>query len=47
MKRFLAACQHYGSERLAATRTVVLGQRAGVAGLPETNDWTAWDSDEM
>ncbi len=45
-KRFLALCQHYGSERLAV-RVVVLGRNAGAAGLPATNDWTEWDADEM
>ena len=44
--KFLALCQQYGSERLAVS-IVAAGRSAGVAGLPESNDWTAWDGDEM
>ena len=44
--RFLALCEHYGSERLA-TRIVAVGRSTGVSGLPASDDWTAWDADEM
>ena len=43
---FLAACQQYGSERLAV-KTVIAGRSAGVCGLPEDDDWTVWNADEM
>lgn len=45
-RRFLSECRHHGSERLAA-RFVVIGRRAGVAGLPASDDWTAWDAEQM
>ena len=45
-RRFLALCQHYGSERLA-TRVVAVGRSTGVPGLPESDDWTAWNASEM
>ena len=45
-KRFLAVCQNYGSERLAVG-VVASGRNAGAAGLPDTDDWTAWDADQM
>lgn len=44
--KFLALCEQYGSERLAV-RIVAAGRSAGVPGLPEDDDWTAWDADEM
>ena len=44
--KFLALCQQYGSERLAVS-IVAAGRSAGLAGLPESNDWTAWNADEM
>ena len=44
--KFLAVCEQYGSQRLAV-RIVIAGRSAGVAGLPEDNDWTAWNADEM
>ena len=44
--RFLALCQQYGSERLAVS--IVAAERsAAVSGLPPSNDWTAWNADEM
>ena len=43
--KFLALCEQYGAERLAV-RIVAAGRSAGVAGLPESNDWTTWDADE-
>ena len=44
--KFLALCQQYGSERLAG-RIVAAGRSAGVPGLPDNDDWTAWNADEM
>ena len=44
--KFLALCQQYGSERLAV-RIVAAGRSAGVPGVPENDDWTAWNADEM
>ena len=46
MRRFLALCQEYGSERLAV-RVVAVGRSTGVSGLPESDDPTAWDADEL
>lgn len=45
-QRFLALCQQHGSERLAV-RMVAVGRSTGVAGLPESDEWTAWDAVEM
>ena len=44
--RFLALCQQYGSEQLAVS-IVAAGRSTGVPGLPPSNDWTAWNADEM
>ena len=44
--KFLALCEQYGSERLAV-KIVIAGRSAGVSGLPEDDDWTAWNADEM
>ena len=44
--KFLALCEQYGAKRLAV-RIVAAGRSAGVAGLPEDDDWTAWNADEM
>ncbi len=44
--RFLALCREYGAERLAV-RIVATGRSTGAPGLPQGNDWTAWDADEM
>ena len=44
--KFLGLCQQYGAERLAV-RIVAAGRSAGVAGLPENDDWTAWNADQM
>ena len=44
--KFLALCEQYGAERLAV-RSVVAGRSAGVPGLPDNDDWTAWNADEM
>ena len=30
-----------------AARLVASGRNTGVPGLPETDDWTAWDADQM
>jgi len=45
-QRFLSLCEDYGSQRLVI-RLVASGRNAGVPGLPETDDWTAWDADQM
>ena len=45
-KRFLAMCQDYGSERLAVT-VIASGRNAGVPRLPKSNDWTAWDAEQL
>lgn len=45
-QRFLALCQDQGSQRLAV-RMVAVGRSTGVSGLPESDDWTEWDADEM
>ena len=44
--KFLGLCEQYGAERLAV-RIVAAGRSAGVPGLPEDDDWTAWNADEM
>ena len=44
--KFLGLCERYGAERLAV-RIVAGGRSAGVAGLPQHDDWTAWNADEM
>ena len=45
-QRFLVLCQQHGSERLAV-RMVAVGRSTGVAGLPDSDEWTAWDAGEM
>lgn len=45
-QRFLAQCEHHGSQRFAV-RLVAVGRSTGVSGLPESDDWTAWDAKEM
>lgn len=45
-QRFLTRCDRHGSQRLAV-RLVAVGRSIGVSGLPETDDWTAWDAEEM
>ena len=45
-RRFLAQCEHHGSQRLAV-KLVAVGRSIGVTGLPASDDWTAWDADEM
>ena len=45
-ERFLTLCQEHGSEQLAVSM-VAAGRTTGVSGLPESDDWTAWDADEM
>ena len=44
--RFLALCQQCGSEQLAV-RIVAAGRSTGVSRLPQSNDWTAWNANEM
>ncbi len=43
---FLALCQQHGSEQLAV-RIVAAGRSTGLPGMPQSNDWTAWNADEM
>ena len=45
-RRFLALCQDYGAERLAVG-VVAVGRSTGVEGLPESDDWTTWDAEQM
>ena len=45
-QRFLTLCEHHGSQRLAV-RMVALGRSIGVSGLPVSDNWTAWDAEEM
>jgi hypothetical protein len=45
-QRFLALCQEHGSQRLVV-RMVAVGRSTGVPGLPESDDWTTWDADDM
>ena len=45
-KHFLALCEQRGSQRFAL-RLVAVGPSGGIAGLPASDDWTAWDGDEM
>ena len=45
-RRFLALCQDYGAERLAIG-VVAVGRSTGVEKLPESNDWTTWDAEQM
>ena len=45
-QRFLAQCQHHGSQRLVV-RLVAVGRGTGVPGIPPGDDWTAWDAEEM
>ena len=46
--KFLTLCGQYevGSERLAV-KVVIAGRSTGVSGLPDNDDWTAWNADEM
>ena len=45
-QRFLALCQEPGSKQLALSM-VAAGRSTGVSELPQTDDWTAWDADDM
>ena len=45
-RRFLALCEDHGSQRLAVG-LVAVGRSTGVPGLPASDDWTAWDADEL
>jgi len=44
--KFLELGRQCGSEQLAV-RIVAAGRSAGAPGLPQSNDWTAWNADEM
>ena len=43
---FLALCQQHGSEQLAVSM-VAAGRSTGLPGMPQSNDWTAWNAYEM
>ena len=45
-QRFLALCEHHGSQHLAV-KLVAVGRGTGVQGLPESDDWTTWDAGQM
>ena len=45
-QRFLALCEHHGSQHLAV-KLVAVGRSTGVQGLPQSDDWTAWNAREM
>ena len=45
-RRFLAQCEHHGSQRLAV-RLVAVGRGIGLPGLPAGDDWTTWKAQEM
>ena len=44
--KFLALCEQYGAERLAV-RIVAAGLSAGLPGLPDNDDWTARNAEQM
>ena len=45
-QRFRRLCEEYGSQHLVI-KVVAVGRDTGVAGLPESDDWTTWDADQM
>ena len=45
-QRFLSLCEHHGSQHLVI-KLVAVGRGTGVAGLPESDDWTTWDAGQM
>ena len=45
-QRFLSLCEHHGSQHLVV-KLVAVGRGTGVAGLPESDDWTMWDAGQM
>ena len=45
-RRFLTACEHHGSERLAV-RLIAIGRSMGVPGLPASDDWATWSDAQM
>ena len=45
-QRFLALCEHHGSQHLVV-KLVAVGGATGVPGLPESDDWTTWDAGQM
>ena len=44
--KFLELWQQYGSEQLTV-RIGAAGRSTGVQGLPQSNDWTPWNADQM
>ena len=45
-KRFLVLCEQYGSHK-TVVRLIADGRRAGIPGLPASDDWTSWNAGEM
>ena len=45
-QRFLALCDHHGSQHLAV-KLVAVGRSTGTPGLPQSDDWTTWDARQM
>ena len=45
-KRFLASCEQYGSHK-TVVRLIAAARRAGIPGLPASDDWTTWNAGEM
>lgn len=45
-ERFLVLCAEQGALRFAV-ELVAVGRSTGVPGLPASDDWTAWNADEM
>ena len=45
-RRFLALCRDYGSERVVVGM-VATGRSHRGGRLPESDDWTVWDAEQM
>ena len=45
-QKFLSLCEQYGSHE-AAVAAVARRRRSGVAGLPLSDDWPAWNAADM
>ncbi len=45
-KQFLSLCEYHGSQHLVV-KLVAVGRGTGVPGLPENDDWMAWDAGQM
>lgn len=46
MQRYLLMCKRHGSESLAL-RLIAIGRKNGIGGLPENDDWRAWDAEQV